>query len=113
MATGQEQQIILLGVYTCVWDGVPERLVLFEFPVGGNRIGPGAQLAENYASKQTRVGLSNLPCFCAECYLQALFYKMFPGYRNLCGIAVPVGKRYDHFFSHRALPSLRLLYLPK
>src|SRR4249919_167939 len=106
MTTRQEQQIILLGIYAFVWDGVPELLVLFEFSIGGNRIRLCSQLPKNDACKQARVGLAHLPCFCAERYLQASFYKMFPGDRNLCGIEVFVGKRYDHVFSHRVSSSI-------
>src|SRR5260370_41288088 len=106
MTTRQEQHIILMGVYTFVWDGMPERLVLFEFSIGGKRVGLCAQLPKNDACKQARIGLAHLPCFCAERYMQTRFFKMFPGDRNLCGIEVSVGKRYDHVFSHRVLPFL-------
>src|SRR6266849_6176496 len=105
MTTRQEQQIILLGIYAFVWDRMPERLVLFKFSIGGNRIRLCTQLPKNDACKQARIGLAHLPCFCAECYMQARFYKMFPGDRNLCGIEVSIWKWYDHVLSHRVLPS--------
>src|SRR6266571_2113516 len=82
---------------------MPESLVQFEFSIGGNGIRLCTQLSKNYACKQAWVGLANLPCFRAKRYLQACFYKMFPGNRNLRCIEVFVGKRYDYFFSHRIL----------
>src|SRR2546428_3041830 len=109
MTTGQEQQIIFLWVYVLVWDGVLELLVFFELSIGGNRFGLSTQSPKDDASEQARVGLAQLPCFCTECYLQARFYKLFPGYRYLCCIEVSVRKRYNYFCSHRVQSSSCLL----
>src|SRR5579859_6270027 len=105
MPARQEQQIVLLGIYAFVGDGMLERLLLFEFPIGSKRVGLGTQLPEKDAGQQARVSLTSPPCFCAECDLQTGLHKMFPGDRNLCRVEVPVGKWYDHLFCHSVLSS--------
>src|SRR5258708_3527564 len=109
MTTGQEQQIILLGIDAFVGDRVPECLVLFKFAIGSNRIGLCAQLPKNDARQQTRIGLTYVPCFSTERDPQACFNKMFPGNRHLCGIEVSIRKRDDHLFCHSVLSSSCLL----
>src|SRR5712691_5438214 len=104
MTTRQEQYIILLGVDAFVGDGMPKRLILFEFSIGGNGLMLCAQLPKDDACQQARVGLTHLPFFCAERDMQTCFYKMFPGDRILCHIEVSVRKWDDHLFRHIVLP---------
>src|SRR5579863_1465632 len=103
MTTGQKQYIILLGVDAFVGDGMPKRLILFKFSIGGNRVGLCAQLPKNDARQQARVGLAHLSCFGAKRDMQTRFYKMFPGNSNLCRIEVSVRKWNDHLFRHSIL----------
>src|SRR5260370_13347871 len=107
MTTGQEQQIILLGIDAFVWDGMLECLVLFEFAISSNRIGLCAQLPKNDPGQQTRIGLTYAPCLGAERDLHTRCNKMLPGDSNLCSIAVSLRKRDNHLFCHSLLSSHR------